>query len=260
MTNAATLSPTERIEQAVNIIRHARCVLAFTGAGVSTPSGIPDFRNPTSGIWKDVDPLEVASMGGFRRNPEAFFQWIRPLAHRIHQAHPNPAHIALAQMEALGYLGGVITQNIDMLHSRAGSRTIYELHGHLREATCIHCFTVYPAQNMIEQFLDEGRIPYCTACGNVLKPNVILYGEQLPMEVFMAAKEAVRKADAMIVIGSSLAVAPASDIPLLAARNHSKIIVINKESTFIDPLADVVIHANAADILPGILCRLEASS
>src|SRR5690606_7952353 len=124
MTNAATLSPTERIEQAVNIIRHARCVLAFTGVGVSTPSGIPDFRNPTSGIWKDVDPLEVASMGGFRRNPEAFFQWIRPLAHRIHQAHPNPAHIALAQMEALGYLGGVITQNIDMLHSRAGSRTI----------------------------------------------------------------------------------------------------------------------------------------
>lgn len=260
MTNATTLNATQLIEHAVTLIQHARYVLAFTGAGVSTPSGIPDFRNPTSGIWKDVDPLEVASMGGFRRNPEAFFQWIRPLAQLINQARPNPAHVALAQMEASGYLRGIITQNIDMLHNRAGSRTIYELHGHLREATCIHCFTVYPAQNMIETFLDEGRIPYCPACGNVLKPNVILYGEQLPMKVFMTAKEAVHKADTMIVIGSSLAVAPASDIPLLAARNHAKIIVVNKESTFIDPLADVVIHANAADILPRILCRLEASS
>ena len=260
MTNATTLSCTEMIERAVTIIRHARYVLAFTGAGVSTPSGIPDFRNPASGIWKDVDPLEVASIGGFRQNPEAFFQWIRPLAHLINQAHPNPAHLALAQMEAHGYLQGVITQNIDMLHSRAGSRTIYELHGHLREATCIRCFTVYPAQNMIQAFLDEGRIPHCTACGSILKPNVILYGEQLPMQVYMAAKEAARKADAMIVIGSSLAVAPASDIPLLAARNQARIILVNKEPTFIDPLADVVIHANAADILPWIMRRLEVTS
>jgi NAD-dependent deacetylase len=262
MTNSVstTLSLTELVERAANIIRHARYALAFTGAGISTPSGIPDFRNPNSGIWHEVNPLEVASIGGFRRNPTAFFQWIRSLARHINRAHPNPAHVALAQMEALGYLQGVITQNIDMLHSRAGTRTLYELHGHLREATCIRCFAIYPAQPIIEKFLDDGYVPHCSACGGVLKPNVILYGEQLPMKDFIGAKIAARQADAIMVIGSSLAVAPASDIPILAARNQAKLIVVNWEPTFIDPIADVVIHANVADILPQIMCRLEAFS
>jgi NAD-dependent deacetylase len=262
MTNgvSATSSPTELIERAASMIQDARHALAFTGAGISTPSGIPDFRNPDSGIWNQVDPLKVASIGGFRQNPDAFFQWIQPLARVIQRALPNPAHIALAQMELRGLLKGVITQNIDMLHTRAGSRILYELHGHLREATCIRCFNVYPAQPIIHRFLDDGLVPRCPACDGVLKPNIILYGEQLPMKDFMGAKNAARQSDLMLIVGSSLAVAPASDIPMLALKNQARLIVINFEPTFVDPLADVVIHANAADILPQIMSRLEALS
>lgn len=248
------------VSQAASILRTARHVVAFTGAGISTPSGVPDFRSPASGLWKNADPLTVASIFTFRHNPQAFYDWIRPLAELTVQAEPNPAHYALANLETSGRLKAIITQNIDMLHTRAGSRVIYELHGHMREATCMHCFTVFDAQPIIARFLVDRQVPYCPHCGGVLKPNVILFGEQLPAQAFLGAQNASRKADVMLIVGSSLEVAPAADLPLLARRGGAKLIIVNLQSTHLDSSAEVVIHGDAAVVLPQIMSCLESSA
>jgi NAD-dependent deacetylase len=248
----------EQINDAAELLQRAKHTVAFTGAGISTPSGIPDFRSHNTGLWENVDPMAVASMYGFRQNPQAFYNWIYPLARLTLNAQPNPAHTMLAALEAAGRLQAIITQNIDMLHTRAGNTCIYELHGHLREATCVHCFTVYPAEPIIRQFLEDRHVPHCPKCGGVIKPNVILFGEQLPVRELQASKEAARKADLMLVVGSSLEVAPAGDLPLLAVRNGAKLIIINIEPTPVDNQAHIVIHADAAEVLPDIMKRLEA--
>ncbi|MBL8162816.1 MAG: NAD-dependent deacylase [Anaerolineae bacterium] len=247
----------EKLDQIATLIQQARYAIAFTGAGISTPSGIPDFRSPKSGMWHDVDPMVVASMYGFRNNPAAFYNWIYPLTKLTFYAQPNPAHLALAKLESHGLLKALITQNIDMLHTRAGSQVVFELHGHLREATCIHCFRCYTAEPIIRKFLDDRQVPYCEDCGGVIKPNVILFGEQLPIQQLLAAQDAARKADLVIIVGSSLEVAPASDIPVLAMRNGAKLVIINLDSTHLDARADVLLHADAAEVLPEITQRLE---
>jgi NAD-dependent deacetylase len=248
----------KEIERIVSLFKGSKQAIAFTGAGISTDSGIPDFRSPESGLWEDVDPFTVASIYGFRRDPDAFYRWVRPLTLTTISAQPNDAHYALARLEACHYLpGGVITQNIDNLHSRAGTQTIYELHGHMRDATCISCFAVQDGLPLMEQFLQDGEVPLCPYCAGVMKPNVILFGEQLPVRELHAAQEAARKADLIIVIGSSLEVAPAGDIPLLAYRHGAKIVVINLQTTPVDHLAEVVIHERAAVVLPEIVRRLE---
>jgi NAD-dependent deacetylase len=141
---------------------------------------------------------------------------------------------------------------------RAGSKTVYELHGHLREATCVKCFGVYPAEPMIAQFLEDCRVPLCPGCGGIMKPNIILFGEQLPVRPLMNAKDTARRADLVLVIGSSLEVAPADEIPMLAVRNGAKLIVINLEPTPVDSTAQVVIHDNAAVALPQIMDCMES--
>lgn len=245
------------IQRAAHLLRQAHSTVAFTGAGISTPSGIPDFRSPKSGLWQGVDPMAVASIYGFRQNPQAFYNWIYPLAKLTLQACPNPAHETLAWLEANGYLKAVITQNIDMLHTRAGNKVVFELHGHLRDATCTHCFTVYPAEPIIHRFLQDKQVPHCPKCGGVIKPNVILFGEQLPIQQLLGAQDAARKADLMIVVGSSLEVAPASELPALAMKNSAKLIIINLDKTHMDDAAQVIIHENAAEILPEIVQCLE---
>jgi len=248
----------EQIHAAAELFKKAKHVIAFTGAGISTPSGIPDYRSPNSGLWENVNPIEVASMYGFRQNPQAFYNWIYPLTRLTLYAKPNPAHEALVKLERFGLLKAIITQNIDMLHTRAGSKTVYELHGHLREATCVHCFTVYPAEPIIKQFLEDRKVPKCPKCGGVIKPNVILYGEQLPIAQIQAARDAARRCELMLIVGSSLEVAPASELPMLAIRSGAKLVIVNLEPTPADEIAEVVIHADAAEILPQIVHRLEA--
>ncbi len=246
------------IHRAAVLFKQSRFAVAFTGAGISTESGIPDFRSPDCGLWNNVDPLAVASIYGFRQNPEGFYKWIHPLARIILEARPNPAHLALATLEGQGRLRAVITQNIDMLHSRAGNKAVYELHGHMREATCGHCFAVYPAEPIISKFLDDGLVPHCPSCNGVIKPNAILFGEQLPFAEFRGAQDMARKADLMIIVGTSLEVAPASDLPILASRHGAKLIIVNLQPTLMDSSAEVVIRANAAEVLPEIVTRLEA--
>ncbi|MCS6834684.1 MAG: NAD-dependent deacylase [Anaerolineae bacterium] len=247
------MASAEQIAQAARLIQAAQRIVAFTGAGISTPSGIPDFRSPTSGLWTHADPMSVASIFGFRQNPQAFYDWVRPLARTILAAQPNAAHLALTRLEALGKLHSVITQNIDMLHHRAGNQQVYELHGHLREATCIQCFKLYSAQTILGRYMHDGVVPLCQECGGVLKPNVILFGEQLPIRQLQGAQDAAKKADLMIVIGSSLEVAPASDLPWLTKRSGGKLIIVNFEVTHLDEVADLVIHDDASLVLPAIL-------
>lgn len=249
---------TEAINVAVNLLAKAEYAVALTGAGISTHSGIPDFRSPSSGLWERYNPAEVASLYGFKLHPERFYDWIRPLAHTILDAQPNSAHTALARMEATGILKSLITQNIDMLHGRAGSRTIYELHGHLREATCIHCFEVYPAEEHIAHFLENDMMPRCPNCGNALKPNVILFGEQLPASAFTAAQREARKCDVMLVVGTSMEVYPAADLPVIARQTGASLIVVDLRETPLDPLAEVVIHHDVVDVLPQIANALES--
>ncbi|MCC6904777.1 MAG: NAD-dependent deacylase [Anaerolineae bacterium] len=238
------------LERAAALLRSARYAIALTGAGVSTSSGIPDFRSPASGLWESADPMVVASLPGFQRHPEAFFRWIRPLARLMVEAQPNAAHLALADLERRSILRAVITQNIDMLHTRAGAEHVVELHGSFQEATCMACYRVYPVGQFIHHFIETGETPRCEHCGGVLKPNVILFGEQLPFRALQVAQRTVRECDVMLVAGSSLEVAPASDLPMLASECGAKIIMLNYEATYMDRHASLVIHDDVAEILP----------
>ncbi len=243
---------TQQIQQATDMVRQASNIVAMTGAGISTPSGIPDFRSPHSGLWDQADPLAVASIFAFRQNPEHFYKWIHPISHLFLEAKPNPAHYALAALEAEGKLKAIITQNIDDLHRQAGSKTVYHLHGHLREVTCIKCYEVQDSASIFKKFVEDGQVPR-HHCGGVLKPNAILFGEQLPVREFLAAQQAVKEADLMLLAGSSLEVAPASDLPQLALDNGAKLIIVNHQSTYLDQRADLVIRADVTEVLPRIV-------
>jgi NAD-dependent deacetylase len=255
--NAQTL---HLIERAADILRAARYGVALTGAGVSTPSGIPDFRSEKTGLWEAVDPMDVATIFAFRENPARFFQWIRPLAATIHRARPNPAHVALARLEQAGVIQALITQNIDGLHQRAGSTCVVEVHGHVRQATCLACYYVAAAEDFLTGFLEDGEVPRCPHCGGVLKPNAILFGEALPAPAMLAAAQAARRCDAMLVAGSSLEVSPAADLPGLALAHRARLIIVNLSHTHMDEHADVLIRGDVAEILPHIAARLEATS
>ena len=253
----AVISDNKKIIQAARLLKKAKKAVVLTGAGISTPSGIPDFRSPQSGVWENADPMEVASISSFARKPQAFYNWIRPLLDTFNSAQPNPAHTALAQLEERGYLYAIITQNIDMLHTQAGSRQVHEVHGQMREATCMQCGKVVEAQPYMDKVVQDGQIPRCPDCGGVLKPNVILFGEMLPAEVMQAAELAARTCDVMLVAGSSLTVSPVSDLPLLALEGGARLILVNFEPTYIDRKADVVIYDDVARALPSIVEAIE---
>lgn len=237
------------IDEARRLLERAQHAVALTGAGISTPSGIPDFRSRQSGLWQHVDPFQVASLYAFRQRPQDFYDWIHPLAQTTLAAKPNAAHLALAQMEAQGTLRAVITQNIDMLHSRAGSQNVIEIHGHLREMTCLDCFDIVPSEAILHDFLKSGEAPRCP-CGGVYKPNVILFGEQLPVRALTRSKQEARECDLMLVAGSSLEVAPAGDLPILAQETGARLVIVNLEPTYADDIADVVIRDDVVRVLP----------
>ena len=245
------------VARAIELVRQAKHMVALTGAGISTPSGVPDFRSPESGVWAQAGPMEVASIYAFRHNPGAFFEWIRPLANTILHAQPNPAHLALASLEASGRLQTIITQNIDLLHSKAGSNTVYEVHGSMRRATCQGCHTEVDGLPIWQQFASDGQIPTCTSCSHILKPNMILYGEMLPALIMHLAQQEAKKCDLMLVAGSSLEVAPAGDLPLLAKRAGAKLIIINLGPTHMDSQADLLFREDVAQLLPQLAAPFE---
>ena len=241
------------IEKSAAVFRSARRVVALTGAGISTRSGIPDFRSRDSGLWTKYDPMTVASISSFRYHPKDFFRWVRPLVKTMIDAEPNPAHTALAKLEQAGFLHGIITQNIDDLHRKAGSERLFEIHGHLREATCTSCYQKHNATNLIEDFARTGALPYCDHCGGLLKPDIILFGEQLPITIMNEAQALIDEADLIVVAGSSMEVVPAASMPIPALNAGAKLIILNNEPTYLDIRADFVIRDDVADILPMIL-------
>ena len=240
---------TPTVARAIELLRQAKRVVALTGAGISTPSGIPDFRSPESGVWDNVDPMEVASIYAFRHNPAIFFDWLRPLATTILTAEPNPAHLALASLEENGRLQAIITQNIDLLHTRAGSRMVYEVHGSLRRATCQGCHHEVDAQPQLEHCVHTGELPICT-CGHIIKPNVVLFGEMMPARVMHLAQAEAAMCDLMLVAGTSLDVAPAGDLPELAKRAGAQLIIVNLGPTHMDQQADLLFREDVAELLP----------
>ena len=240
------------IRAAAEIINASEKTVVLTGAGISTPSGIPDFRSKESGLWNEYDPFEAASLISFRQNPEKFYNWIRPFAQKITIAQPNPAHLSLADLERQGSVQVVITQNIDGLHQRAGSQNVLEIHGSWRSLTCSACFRRFESKSFMMPFLEKGSIPFCQKCGSVLKPDLILIGEQLPTKIWMEAKHASKFCNTMIVAGSSLEVNPVAGLPLQALENDSNLIIINRSATYLDNHADIVINDDVAKIIPKI--------
>lgn len=243
---------TAAIQRAGLLLRNSRHAVVFTGAGISTPSGIPDFRSKNTGMWERFNPMEVASLGVFQSHPERFYNWVRPLLREIWQAQPNPAHLALAQLEQAGILKAVITQNIDDLHQRAGSKNIYEVHGSLRTITCIHCRKTYPSEQFKDRLEADTDIPHCPQCSRVLKPDITLFGEMLPEDVWFEAEEHCRKADVVLVVGSSLEVWPAASLPEIGAQNGADLIINNLTPTFMDPRATVLLPLDVAEAVPAI--------
>lgn len=241
------------IQFAAELLSQARHAVVLTGAGLSTPSGIPDFRSEGTGLWSHDEPLEVASLTTFRTHPERFYGWFRPLAAQIFEARPNPAHRELARLEQQGRLLAVVTQNIDMLHQKAGSRNVLELHGTLATLSCTECFRKVDSLPYLKPFVEQGAIPHCPACGGVLKPDVILFGEQLPQEAWSGARRAGRACDLMIVAGSSLEVLPAAGLPLEAVDRGAHLLILNNSPTYLDVRADAVLQGDVVDIIPAIV-------
>jgi NAD-dependent deacetylase len=235
---------------ALDIIQGSKTGVVLSGAGISTPSGIPDFRSTDNGLWTRYDPYEVASLSAFRYDPVKVLNWVRPLVNDIVKAEPNEAHYALARLEQSGALQTVITQNIDALHQRAGSNNVLEVHGTIRSVTCTGCFSKFDSQGYLEPFVRDGAIPHCPACGKVLKPDIILFGEQLPAQTWLKALQASKQCDFMIVVGSSLEVLPAAGLPMRSLENGARLIIINRSPTYLDVRADVVFHEDVKVILP----------
>lgn len=244
------------IQFAADLLRQAKHAVILTGAGISTSSGIPDFRSSDSGLWSKDEPLEVASLSTFRTNPERFFAWFRPLASQIFYAKPNPAHTALAQLEKAGFLKSIITQNIDTLHQKADSKVVIEMHGTMQTLTCTQCYHQVQAEPYLASFVETGEIPHCPKCNQILKPDVILFGEQLPQAAWTQAQKEARQADLMLVAGSSLEVLPVAGLPMQTLDRGGHLIIINNTPTYINVRADVSILEDVSNILPAIAERV----
>lgn len=240
------------LNKAAELIRNSRSTVVLTGAGISTPSGIPDFRSSNNGLWTKFNPMEVASINSFQLHPERFFDWIRPLANQILKAEPNSAHLALSRLEGSGHIKAIITQNIDGLHQRAGSRVVHEIHGGLSSLTCVSCYHQHEASLFVESFVENGEIPLCPDCGGILKPDVVLFGEELPAATWQASQEAVRNCDVLLAVGSSLEVMPVAGLPMEALNCGARLVIINKSPTYMDERAEVILNDDVAVVLPKI--------
>jgi len=238
------------LAQASELLSRASSAVAFTGAGISEESGLPTYRGE-GGLWTRFDPYKVASIEEFHKDPTVY--WSYSLSHRRIGADPNPAHLALVELERAGRLHGVITQNTDGLHQKAGSAEVIELHGSSANVICLDCEARYPRAD-IDALNRQHCPPSCPACGGrYLKPNVVLFGEPLPVAAFARAQALAAQADMMLVVGSSLQVYPAAGIPRLARDSGAELLIINAEPTPFDGWARVVLHGKAGEILPRIL-------
>jgi NAD-dependent deacetylase len=213
---------TPEVERLAELLGRSRRTVVLTGAGVSVPSGIPDFRTPETGLWANVDPMAVAHIDVFEREPERFWSYYRPRFQSLGDKEPNRAHEALAELERRGLVEGVITQNIDRLHRAAGSENVIEVHGSIETSSCTACGTAFGLDE-VEGLFDRRGVAICSACGGAVKPDVVLFGELLPEEAMARATELAEAADLMLCVGSSLVVHPVAGLPRLTLDNGGRL-------------------------------------
>ena len=231
------------IAQAAIIIIKSNLTLALTGAGISVESGIPDFRS-AGGLWSKYDPAEYATIEAFRANPEKVWHMLREMDEVVSAARPNRAHEGLGELEKMGFLHFIITQNIDNLHQEGGSKKVIEYHGNSSTLSCLWCGRKYNAKEKRNEFP-----PRCE-CGKILKPDVVFFGEPIPPEALNRSFQLASSAEALLVIGTSAVVSPANTIPTVAKQNHAKIIEINMERTHLtDTITDIFLQGSAAEIV-----------
>jgi len=243
------------IDALADLVRSSERVVALTGAGISVPSGIPDFRTPGEGIWAKVDPMKVATIDAFHRDTRAFWDFYRPRFDLLGDKVPNPAHLALAELERAGKLEAVITQNIDRLHRDAGTRELIEVHGSIETSSCTTCGASWRLDQVPELFDEEG-IAVCTGCMGKVKPDVVLFGEMLPVAAIERARELAENADLMLCIGSSLEVFPAAGLPELTLARGGHLAILTIGPTPYDADADVRLDGDVAEVLPALVAAL----
>jgi len=241
--------PEDLLDKAVALLRQCRNAVALTGAGVSTESGIPDFRGK-NGLWSRYDPIEYGTLNAFTADPEKVWHMLASLLDLV-AAKPNMGHEALATLEKLGLLSGIITQNIDSLHQKAGSRNVVEFHGSLRTFTCLSCGDSYDLAYVTGVSLP----PHCASCEAILKPDIVFFDERIPAEVLHRTDEMLASADLLLVVGTSCQVQPAASIPFMVFNRGGRIIEINKEPA-LKHMATVILKGNFSTLMEKLLERL----
>jgi NAD-dependent deacetylase len=239
-----TSGPSREME---TLIAGATHMVAFTGAGISAESGIPTYRGD-DGLWNKYDPAKFANINHFHADPSYYWRFFKEVRYPvISGAKPNPGHLALANLEQQGPLKAVITQNIDGLHHAAGSRRVLELHGNTRRIICLKCGKIYGMDDVFAM-LDRTLPPVCIDCRGGLKPDVVFFGESLPADVLETSIREVCSCDLLVAIGSSLVVQPAASLPLKAKNAGAKVVIVNRDPTPLDGLADMVFHESASKV------------
>ncbi|MEK6327402.1 MAG: NAD-dependent deacylase [Actinomycetota bacterium] len=243
---------TSAVAQLAALIRESGSTVALTGAGVSVPSGIPDFRTPGKGLWEKVDPMSVATIDAFHRDTRRFWDFYRPRFHMLTDKQPNPAHEALAELERRGLLEAVITQNIDRLHRKAGSERVIEVHGSIANASCTSCDATYPVEE-VESLFDSDGIATCGCCAGKVKPDVVLFGELLPQNEIAEAEHLCAGADVLLCAGSSLEVYPVAGLPELTLGGGGTLAIVTQGPTPYDSAAAVRLNGDVAEDLTAVL-------
>jgi NAD-dependent deacetylase len=239
------------VERLIELVRELQPCVVLTGAGVSTESGIPDFRS-AEGIWARYDPMEYATIDAFLADPAKVWDFYGKRLHVLRDAEPNDGHRALAELEQRGWVDAVITQNIDRLHERAGSRALVEVHGSIRTSSCLDCGTVVPFDEVLELL----PVPACPTCGRVLKPDVVMFGELLPEAAVERAAQLAASARLMLVVGSTLEVYPVAGLPLDTLDNGGSIAIVNRGRTPYDARAALTMDAGAGETLRALAAGL----
>jgi NAD-dependent deacetylase len=242
------------VERLAELVRSSKRAVALTGAGISVPSGIPDFRSPGTGMWANVDPMEVAHIDAFLRDPQRFWSFYRPRFGMLADKEPNPAHRALAELEERGMLRAVVTQNIDTLHRKAGSRRVVEVHGTVDTASCWDCKRTY-ARDLVAGIFDDEGVARCE-CGGAVKPDVVLFGEMLPEQAMEEAYALCAGADLLLCVGTSLEVYPVAGLPQVTRRSGGSLAIVTMGPTPYDADADVRLEGDVVDELEALLAAL----
>jgi NAD-dependent deacetylase len=244
------------VDQLAELLLASERTVALTGAGISVPSGIPDFRSPGTGMWEKVNPFEVASIEAFHRDTKRFWEFYRPRFEMLADKEPNPAHRALAELEQRGLLECVVTQNIDRLHRAAGTRDLIEVHGSVATSSCTSCGATWSLEQVEALFDPDDGVATCTGCYGKVKPDVVLFGEMLPVEAIERARSLASAADLMLCIGSSLEVFPAAGLPELTLAGGGRVAILTQGPTPYDDDAVIKLEGDLAEELPAVVAAL----